>query len=67
MAGRFAGLLKQLGGLDFKEGFRKDYGIGGEDNRRVMHRTRELEGKTAEGPKMELMAGSIQWHKEQER
>ena len=59
MAGRFAGLLKELGTLqDFKQGFRKDYGIGGEDNRRVMHRTRELENKTAEGPKMELMAGS---------
>jgi hypothetical protein len=43
---------------EFSQGFRDDYGIGGEDARRVMHRTRELQGKTAEGPKMELMAGS---------
>lgn len=43
---------------EFKSGFKKDYGIGGEDARRVMHRIRELQGKTAEGPKMELMAGS---------
>lgn len=56
---RFSGILGKLGSIDdFKDGFRRDYGIGGEDNRRVMHRTRELEGKTAEGPKMELMAGS---------
>ena len=56
---RFSGVLGKLGSIDdFKDGFRRDYGIGGEDNRRVMHRTREIEGKTAEGPKMELMAGS---------
>ena len=56
---RFSGILGKLGSIDdFKDGFRKDYGIGGEDNRRVMHRTRELQGKTAEGPKMELMMGS---------
>ena len=56
---RFSGILGKLGTIDdFKDGFRRDYGIGGEDNRRVMHRTREIEGKTAEGPKMELMAGS---------
>ena len=57
---RKAGILGQLGQAvdDFKSGFRKDYGIGGEDARRVMHRIRNLEDKTAEGPKMELMAGS---------
>ena len=56
---RFSGILGKLGTIDdFKDGFRRDYGIGGEDNRRVMHRTRELQGKTAEGPKMELMMGS---------
>lgn len=51
-----AGLRKAYSEL--AQGFRDDYGIGGEDARRVMHRTRELQGKTAEGPKMELMAGS---------
>lgn len=57
---RKAGILGQLGQAvdDFKSGFRKDYGIGGEDARRVMHRIRNLEDKTAEGPKMSLMAGS---------
>ena len=57
---RKAGILGQLGQAvdDFKSGFRKDYGIGGEDARRVMHRIRNLEDKTAEGPKMSLMMGS---------
>ena len=57
---RKAGILSKLGqaGKDFKEGFNADYSIGGEDNRRVMHRIREIEGHTAEGPKMELMLGA---------
>ena len=54
------GFLDRAGKVskDFIEGFKHDYSIGGEDNRRAMHRTRELEGKTAEGPKIELMTGS---------
>ena len=57
---RKAGLLKQLGDAarDFGEGARLNYGIGGEDARRARDRGRELQGKTAEGPKMELMLGS---------
>ena len=56
MAGRFAGLLKQLG--EFKEGFKHDYAIGGEDARQGMYRERELRDLQQEGPKMELMAGA---------
>ena len=55
-----SGFIKRLKGIigDFDEGFRKDYGMGSEDSRRVMYRTRDLEGKTAEGPKMSHMAGA---------
>ena len=56
MAGRFAGLLKQLG--DFKEGFKHDYAIGGEDARQGMYRERELRNLQQEGPKMVLMGGA---------
>ena len=57
---RKAGLLKQLGDAakDFGEGARLNYGIGGEDARRARDRARELQGKTAEGPKIELMAAA---------
>ena len=57
---RKAGLLQQLGDAvkELGEGARLNYGIGGEDARRARDRGRELQGKTAEGPKMELMAGS---------
>ena len=54
---RIAGLLGDIG-RDFRKGFTNAYGVGGEDTRRAMHRARELQGKTAEGPKMDLMAGS---------
>ena len=47
-------------GQQLNEGFRADYGIGGEDLRMVMRRRRELEGKQAEAPKMEQMAGAYQ-------
>ena len=40
------------------KGFRKDYGIGGEDNRSAMIRAREIEGKQAEAPKMVNMVGA---------
>ena len=58
---RKAGLLKQLGDAarDFGEGARLNYGIGGEDARRARDRGRELQGKTAEGPKMSLMLGAF--------
>jgi hypothetical protein len=57
---RKAGLLKRLADeiKPYKQGFEDDYAYGGEDPRRVMHRTRELEKKTAEGPKMAHMMGS---------
>lgn len=57
---RFSGILKQIGDAagDFDKGFRNAYGVGGEDTRRAMHRARELQGKTAEAPKIDLMAGS---------
>ena len=51
-------LRKALGELN--EGFRADYGIGGEDQRIAMHRERELQGKQAEAPKMAQMAGAYQ-------
>ena len=55
----------QLGKLrqamsDLNQGFRADYGIGGEDQRIAMHRRRELEGLQAEAPKLEQMAGAYQ-------
>ncbi len=56
MAGRFAGLLKQLG--DVKEGFKHDYAIGGEDARKGMYRERELQGKQSEGPKWDQMTAA---------
>ena len=56
MAGRFAGVLKQLG--DVNEGFKHDYAIGGEDARQGMYRERELRNKQPDGPKMEIMAGA---------
>jgi len=45
---------------DLNQGFRADYGIGGEDQRIAMHRRRELEGLQAEAPKLEQMAGAYQ-------
>ncbi len=56
MAGRFAGLLKQLG--EVKEGFKHDYAIGGEDARKGMYRERELQGKQSEGPKWDQMTAA---------
>ena len=57
---RKAGLLQQLGSAvdDFKEGFRADYGIGGEDARSVAYRKRELQGKQKEAPKIVAMGES---------
>ena len=45
---------------DLNQGFRADYGVGGEDQRIAMHRRRELEGLQAEAPKLEQMAGAYQ-------
>ena len=50
---RLAGILRELG-----EGFNRSYGVGGEDVRNAMHRGRELQGKTQEGTKWDLMTGS---------
>ena len=50
---RLAGILKELG-----DGFTRSYGVGGEDVRNAMHRGRELQGKTQEAPKIDMMAGS---------
>jgi len=57
---RKAGVLEQINKAlgDFKEGFRADYGVGGEDARSQSYRERELRGKQREAPKMEGMAGS---------
>ena len=57
---RLAGLLKQLGeaGQQFGKGFDRSYSVGGEDVRNAMHRGRELQGKTQEGTKWDLMTGS---------
>ena len=56
MAGRFAGLLKQLG--EVKEGFKHDYAIGGEDARKGMYRERELQNEQSEGPKWDQMTAA---------
>ena len=40
------------------DGFKRSYGVGGEDVRNAMHRGRELQGKTQEGTKWDLMTGS---------
>ncbi len=58
MAGRFAGLLKNLG--DAKAGFRNDLGIGPEDVRKAHYRELELDGHQPDAPKIEQMAGA--WH-----
>ena len=57
---RLAGLLKQLGEAknQFSKGFDRSYSVGGEDVRNAMHRGRELQGKTQEGTKWDLMTGS---------
>jgi hypothetical protein len=57
---RKAGILQQAADAlkPYAEGFKGDYEYGGEDPRRVMHRIRQLENKTAEGPKMAHMLGS---------
>jgi hypothetical protein len=56
MAGRFAGLLKQLG--DVKAGFQNDLGIGPEDVRKAHYRELELQGKQPDAPKMDQMMGA---------
>ena len=57
---RLAGILKQLGeaSQQFGKGFDRSYSVGGEDVRNAMHRGRELQGKTQEGTKWDLMTGS---------
>ena len=57
---RKAGILQRVADAiePYKQGFKGDYAYGGEDPRRVMYRTRALEDKTAEGPKMAHMFGS---------
>lgn len=58
MAGRFTGLLKQLG--DARQGFRDDLGIGPEDVRKAHYRELEIDGKQPDAPKMDQMIGA--WH-----
>ena len=57
---RKAGLLKNIGQTkdDFVQGFREDYGIGGEDMRSAAYRKRELQGKQKEAPKIVAMGES---------